>query len=102
MIPSSFSPVVPDIDPKAILDMNYAFARTAMLVAAVRLHIFTFLSDRELTPAALAAIAKTEPAPTERLLNGLRILGLVEREGDVYRLTPVANLFLVEGKPTYL
>ena len=58
MIPSSFSPVVPDIDPGAILDMNYAFARTAMLAAAVRLHIFTFLSDRELTPAALAAIAQ--------------------------------------------
>ncbi len=50
MIPSSFSPVVPDIDPGAILDMNYAFARTAMLAAAVRLHIFTFLSDKELTP----------------------------------------------------
>ena len=58
MIPSSFSPVVPDIDPGAILDMNYAFARTAMLAAAVRLHIFTFLSDKELTPAALAAIAQ--------------------------------------------
>jgi len=58
MIPSSCSPVVPDIDPRPILDMNYAFARTAMLVAAVRLHISTFLSDRELTPAALAAIAQ--------------------------------------------
>ena len=58
MIPSSCSPVVPDIDPRPILDMNYAFARTAMLVAAVRLHIFTFLSDRELTPAALTAIAQ--------------------------------------------
>ena len=58
MIPSSYSPVEPDIDSRPILDMNYAFARTAMLVAAVRLHIFTFLSDRELTPAALAAIAQ--------------------------------------------
>jgi hypothetical protein len=58
MIPSSCSPVVPDIDPRPILDMNYAFAPTAMLVAAVRLPIFTFLSDRELTPAALAAIAQ--------------------------------------------
>jgi hypothetical protein len=58
MIPSSCSPVVPDIDPRPILDINYAFARTAMLVAAVCLLIFTFLSDRELTPAALAAIAQ--------------------------------------------
>ena len=48
MIPSSFSPVVPDMDPRPVLDMNCAFARTAMLVAAVRLHIFTLLSGREL------------------------------------------------------
>lgn len=102
MIPSSLSPVVPGINPGPILDMNYAFARTATLVAAVRLHIFTLLSDRELTSAALAAIAKTEPGPTERLLNGLRTLGLVVREGDVYRLTPIANHFLVEGKPSYM
>ena len=102
MTPSSLSPAVPGINPGPILDMNYAFARTAMLVAAVRLHIFTLLSERELTSAALAAVAKTEPGPTERLLNGLRNLGLVEREGDVYRLTPIANHFLVEGRPSYL
>jgi hypothetical protein len=47
MIPSSFSPVVPDMDPRPVLDMNCAFARTAMLVAAVHLHIFTLLSGRE-------------------------------------------------------
>jgi len=29
MIPSSCSPVVPDIDPRPILDMNYAFSHTA-------------------------------------------------------------------------
>ena len=61
MIPSSFSPVIPDIDPKPMLDMSYAFTRTVILVAVVRLHIFTLLSGRELSPAALAAIAKAEP-----------------------------------------
>ena len=61
MIPSSFSPVIPDFDPKPTLDMNSAFTRTAILVAVVRLHIFTLLSGRELSPAALAAIAKAEP-----------------------------------------
>ncbi len=61
MIPSSFSPVIPDFDPKPMLDMNSAFTRTVILVAVVRLHIFTLLSGRELSPAALAAIAKAEP-----------------------------------------
>jgi len=61
MITSSFSPVLADSDPKPMLNMNSAFTRTALLVAVVRLHIFTLLSGRELSPAALAAIAKAEP-----------------------------------------
>jgi len=90
------------LDPRRILDMNYAFARTAMLMAAVRLRLFTHLSERSMTAADLAATTETRLAATERLLGGLQTLGLVEREGDTYRLTPIAAHFLVEGKPTYL
>jgi ubiquinone/menaquinone biosynthesis C-methylase UbiE len=90
------------LTPQTLLDMNYAFARTALLVAAVRLHLFTHLSKKALTSAELAACADVVPGATERLLQGLASLGLVEREGDTYRLTPIADLFLVEGKPSYL
>lgn len=85
-----------------LLDMNYAFARTAMLLATVRLHFFTLLADGALTPAELAAAADTLPEPTERILKGLEGLGLVEQQDDAYRLTPIADLFLVEGKPSYI
>jgi len=88
--------------PQVILDMNYAFARTAILVASVRLHLFTFLARQALTPAELAARADVLPEPTARLLKGLEALGLVEKEGAAYRLTPPADLFLVEGKSSYL
>jgi len=81
--------------------MNYAFANTAMPVAAMRLHPFTHMAHEALTPAALAALAHTARGPTERLLKGLEVLGLVEREGDAYRLTSLSNHFLVEGKPSY-
>jgi ubiquinone/menaquinone biosynthesis C-methylase UbiE len=93
---------IPTINPKPILDMNYAFAQTAMLMAAVRLHIFTYLASDPLTATALATLVKAEPDAITRLLEGLRILGLIEREGDIYRLMPVANHFLVEGKSNYL
>jgi SAM-dependent methyltransferase len=90
------------LSPQTILDVNYAFARTAILVASVRLHIFTYLANKALTPAELAACADTLSGPTERLLKGLESLGFVEKEGDAYRLTPLANHFLVEGKASYL
>src|SRR5579859_5184003 len=93
-------PAVPD--PRRILDMNYAFASTAMLVAAVRLRLFTHMAHKALTPAALAALAHTALAPTERLLKGLEGQGLVEKEDGAYRLTSLSAHFLVEGKPGYL
>lgn len=94
--------VSPAPDPRRILDMNYAFASTAMLVAAVRLRLFTHMAHNALTPAALAELAHIAPEPTERLLKGLEGQGLVEKEGDAYRLTPLSAHFLVEGKPGYL
>ncbi|MBA2286674.1 MAG: methyltransferase domain-containing protein [Ktedonobacteraceae bacterium] len=90
------------INPQPILDMNYAFARTAMLVAAVRLHLFTHLAGGALTSVELAARAHTAPDPTERLLKGLGVLELVEKVGDTYQLTPTADRFLVEDRPSYL
>lgn len=88
--------------PQMILDMNYAFARTAMLVASVRLRVFTHLAEKALTSVELASLTGTHQEPLERLLKGLEGLELVKREGDTYRLTPIADLFLVEGKSSYL
>ena len=99
---SHVSPTSPVLDPRRILDMNYAFASTAMLVAAVRLRLFTHMAHHALTPAALAELAHTAPGATERLLKGLEGQGLVETEGSAYRLTPLSAQFLVEGKPGYL
>ena len=101
-LPRSQPPLPSALNPRRILDLNYAFASTAMLVAAVRLYFFTHMAHKVLTPAALAALAHTAPGPTERLLKGLEALGLVEREDDAYRLTALSDHFLVEGKPEYL
>ena len=64
-------PGVENINPKPILDMNYAFAQTALLMAAVRLHIFTYLASDPLPTTTLAALVKTQPEPVTRLLEGL-------------------------------
>lgn len=89
--------------PQLILDMNYAYARTALIAASVRLHIFTLLAGKILSPGELAQAADIHPGPAERLLKGLATLELVEPIGeDSYQLTPLADQFLVEGKPTYL
>ena len=94
----SQSPGAAILNPKPILDMNYAFTQMALLMAVVRLHIFTYLASDPLTVASLAALVKTELGPITKLLEGLKTLGLVEREGNLYRLTPIADRFLGRRK----
>jgi SAM-dependent methyltransferase len=90
------------VDAKKLLDMNYAFAQTALLVAAVRLHLFTILHDKTMQVTELAKLVHIEPERLHRLLRGLCRLQLLEQENEYYRLTPLAECFLVEGKATYL
>lgn len=49
------------LSPQAILDIGYAFARTAKLVASIRPRLFTHLAHKALTPLELAACADTGP-----------------------------------------
>ena len=88
--------------PTTILDINYAFAKTAILVSAVQIQLFTYLADGASTPTELARRAQCNPLHLERLLRGLQAQGLVEHMGDAYRLTPLSDRFLVEGRPSYL
>lgn len=88
--------------PKQVLDLNYAFASTAMLLAAVHLHLFSYLADGMDTPATLARRIGCDEDAIARLLSGLSTIGMVCQEGAHYALTPVAKQFLVEGKPGYL
>jgi hypothetical protein len=67
---------VANVSPKSILDMNYAFAQTALLMAAVRLYLFTYLASDPLP----AMLVKTEPEPVTRLLEGLCTLLSYGRE----------------------
>lgn len=93
---------MPEMNPKPILDMNYAFAQTALLVAAIQLRIFTYLAEGALSVDSLAEAAHTSPEGTERFLKGLQVLGLVEQVDTRYQLTPLSAQFLVEGKSSYL
>lgn len=88
-IPTSSQSTSGDVE--QILDMNYAFAQTAMLIAAVRLRVFTILAETPLSAGELADRMQIDPYYLERLLQGLQVLQLVLLEGEVYRLTPAIN-----------
>jgi ubiquinone/menaquinone biosynthesis C-methylase UbiE len=87
--------------PAAIFQMLNAAQATAVLSAAVELDAFTPLAEGPLDANAVAERIKCPPRSTRILLNALAVLGLVEKQGAKYKLSPLADQHLVRGRPMY-
>jgi hypothetical protein len=92
----------PAIDARQILDINYAFAQTATLIAAVRLHLFTVLAEKPLHVRELADRMYIDPqAHVLRFIGEQRAKKLLQRV--VKSLRPhgtlvIADIFLAEDQ----
>jgi SAM-dependent methyltransferase len=85
-----------------LLLLSGGYWATCALHAAVRLDVFSPLTDHPQTAAALAARLRTDPRGTRRLLETLAALGLVTREADNWSATPFAARHLARQSPDYL
>ncbi len=75
--------------------------RHKLLLTAIELRVFSFLT-RPTSAEALAREIKTHPENTRALLDALTANDLLDKKGGLYRNTPLADAFLVDGEPTYL
>ncbi len=73
-----------------------------VLMAANHLDFFTVLGDKALTAEDVASRCGTYPRSTRTLLNASVALGILEKEGDLYRNSAEARESLVRGKPAYI
>ena len=73
-----------------------------VLMAANHLDFFTVLGDEALSAEEVASRCGTHPRSTRMLLNACVALGILEKEGDLYRNSTEAQESLVRGKPTYM
>ena len=88
-------------DFRALHDMVSAPIRTRLLMAGIELGIFDEMST--LRPAEdIAAAIGGHPGNTERFLNALATIGLVEKRDGKFQNLPETAAFLVSGKPSYL
>ncbi|TQN28385.1 ubiquinone/menaquinone biosynthesis C-methylase UbiE [Haloactinospora alba] len=91
----------PDVRP--LLDITSGLWASQTLVAAESLELFTVLSRREgETPDGVAAALGIPERPAEMLLTACAALGLLEREGERFVPAPVAEHYLVRGRPYYI
>jgi len=74
---------------------------TAILQAGVQLGVFDQIAAGKDQASAIAAAIDADERGTRILLDGLAALGLLERNNG-YRLSPLAETFLVTSRPTYM
>ncbi|MFC1864870.1 methyltransferase [Chloroflexota bacterium] len=73
-----------------------------VLMAANHLDFFTALGEEALSADEVASRCDTHPRPTQTLLNACVALGILEKEGSLYRNSAEALESLVRGKLTYI
>ncbi len=89
-------------DPSLIMQLALAYRASMVLFAASDLNVFTLLSQEPRTAAEVAEATTAQLEPVRLLLNGCADAGLILREDGRYRNTPVADAFLVQGRPAYI
>jgi len=85
-----------------IRGVAYAFQESRILLTAHELGIFTALGSSRHTSAGIAALLGTDPRATDRLMDALCAMGLLEKENGRFLNSPAASQCLVEGSPGYL
>jgi len=89
-------------DARALIDIGYANWKAAILEAALRLGVWDKIQAGKRTAEALSQSEHWDLTGTRRLLNALCALRLLTKDGELYCLVPIAELYLLPGKPTYM
>ncbi len=86
-----------DLTPIPLMQLATAFWAFKTLAAANELDLFTRIAGSGTTVEQLAESLGLAERPAEMLLTGCAALGLLEKHGDRYRNSPLAEKFLVRG-----
>ncbi|MEU4641855.1 methyltransferase [Micromonospora sp. NPDC023814] len=90
------------LTPLPLMQLSSGFSSFKTFAAAVELSLFTRLADgRTMSVAEASAEFGLPSRPADLLLTACASLGLLERRGDGYGNTALAEKFLVEGRPYY-
>jgi hypothetical protein len=86
----------------SIFDLVIAPWKTAILNTAIRLKVFTVLSDQQLSAEELAAQTNANEVFLEAILNALVCMGLLQFQKDTYNNSHLSRIYFIEGSPYYI
>ena len=88
--------------PDRIMEVGLGFWSSKALLSAVEIGVFTELAQQPANLASLRPRLGLHPRSACDFLDALVAMGLLERQGGVYRNTPATDLFLDKRKPSYI
>ena len=90
------------ITPDQIMQLGLGFWGSKTLLSAIELGLFSELSNSLMNAEDLAGRLRLHSRSARDFFDALVALGMLEREGELYRNTPATDTFLVRGKISYL
>jgi O-methyltransferase domain/Dimerisation domain len=91
-----------DPPPEKIMEVGLGFWSSKVLLSAIEMGLFTELARQSGDLANLRSRLRLYPRSAHDFLDALVALGFVRREAGTYRNTPATDLFLNQGKPSYI
>jgi len=82
-------------------DLGWTYRAARVLHVANNLDIFTVLARGAMRTDQIAEACRTKPAMTEKLLIACAAMGLLEKSGDAYKNSALAETYLVAGRELY-
>lgn len=90
------------MDPTEIREMAVAFQKSRILLTAYELDIFTMIGEKSHNAETISKALKTNQNATERLLNALVALKLLQKNNENYSNTKDSLMFLSKNSQAYL
>jgi SAM-dependent methyltransferase len=88
-------------DPAEFMEMANAFRVSRIILTGYELEVFSILKGT-LTSSEIAGKLGTDVRATDRLLNALVAIGLIEKNKNSFSNTAFSSRFLVKGRPGFM
>jgi SAM-dependent methyltransferase len=90
------------MNPMELREMTVAFQKSRIILSAYELDIFTFIGEKGPDSETISKALNLNGRATERLLNALVALKLLEKNDGNFCNTKDSLMFLSKASPTYL
>jgi ubiquinone/menaquinone biosynthesis C-methylase UbiE len=86
----------------SVMDIVFGYQRSRVLLSAFELDLFSAIGTDEKTAKEVAMYLDTDAQATERLMNALCAMELLEKTGNKFSNSKVALRYLVKSKPEFM